>query len=127
MAILTRAGMDKLLRKIMESGGLTDDMEEAIRRLRDDYDEREGILRKYGEVYDGEDKDDYEYTPYERKEDNERSGDYVSREEYEGLRKRYIDRFFGGRVDEIIDETREDVKRDGEKQTFDTLLERIEG
>ena len=48
------------------------------------------------------------------------------------MKKRYLDRFFG--TDEIEDDyfetmrkTREDVKRDGEPQSFDELLERVEG
>ena len=55
MAILTKTGMDKILRRIMETGGLTEDMERDIDRLRSDFDEREGMLRRYGETYDGED------------------------------------------------------------------------
>lgn len=131
MAILTRTGMEKILRKIMESGGMTEDMEKDIKRLKDDYDEREGILRKYGEIYDGEDRDEYDFT--ERSTESvytPREEDKNWRDEYEGLKKRYLDRFFGGvgdKVDDIIKETEEDVKRDGEKQTFDELLERVEG
>ena len=136
MAILTRSGMTKILRRIMESGGMTDDMEEDVRRLQDDFDEREEILRKYGETYDGEDRDEYEfserdetsiYTPCEE----DKLADYW-RIKYEEMKKRYLDRFFG--TDEIEDDyfetmrkTREDVKRDGEPQSFDELLERVEG
>lgn len=136
MAILTRSGMTKILRRIMESGGMTDDMEEDVRRLQDDFDEREGILRKYGETYDGEDRDEYEFS------ERDGTSNYTPREEdkladewrikYEEMKKRYLDRFFG--TDEIEDDyfetmrkTREDVKRDGEPQSFDELLERVEG
>lgn len=127
MAILTRSGMTKILRRIMESGGMTDDMEDDVRRLQDDFDEREGILRKYGETYDGEDRDEYEFS--EREEDKLAD---EWRIKYEEMKKRYLDRFFG--TDEIEDDyfetmrkTREDVKRDGEPQSFDELLERVEG
>ena len=41
MAILTKRGMDKILRRIMETGGLTEDMEKDIDRLSSDFDERE--------------------------------------------------------------------------------------
>ena len=71
MAILTKTGMNKILRRIMETGGLTPDMEEDIQRLRDDFDERESILKKYGETYDGEEADEYEYTPKEEEKDAE--------------------------------------------------------
>lgn len=138
MAILSRRGMEKILRRIMETGGLTDDMEKDIQRLKDDFDEREGILKRYGEVYDGEDRDEYDYS------DRDSESVYTSREEdkieedwrgrYEEMKRRYIDRFFGGRdpkdteeYKEIMKETEEDVRRDGEKQTFDELLERTEG
>ena len=136
MAILTRSGMTKILRRIMESGGMTDDMEEDVRRLQDDFDEREGILRKYGETYDGEDRDEYEFSErdgtsiYTPREEDKLADDW--RIKYEEMKKRYLDRFFG--TDEIEDEyfetmrkTREDVKRDGEPQSFDELLESVEG
>ena len=136
MAILTRTGMTKILRRIMESGGMTDDMEEDVRRLQDDFDEREGILRKYGETYDGEDRDEYEFSErdgtsiYTPREEDKLADDW--RIKYEEMKKRYLDRFFG--TDEIEDvyfetmrKTREDVKRDGEPQSFDDLLERVEG
>lgn len=136
MAILTKTGMSKILRRIMETGGLTPDMEEDIQRLRDDFDEREGILKKYGETYDGEDMDEYEYTGrdtdeiYTPKEEEKDAKDW--RTKYEELKARYLDRFFGGvdndkNFEETMDETREDVERDGEPQTFDELLERVEG
>lgn len=136
MAILTKTGMNKILRRIMETGGLTPDMEEDIQRLRDDFDEREGILKKYGETYDGEDMDEYEYTGrdtdeiYTPKEEEKDAKDW--RTKYEEMKARYLDRFFGvvdndKNFEETMDETREDVERDGEPQTFDELLERVEG
>lgn len=146
MAILTKTGMDKILRRIMETGGLTEDMERDIDRLRSDFDEREGMLRRYGETYDGEDMDEYEWRGRddESREDSDRDDKdiYTPREEakdyedwrgrYEEMRQRYLDRFFGGRDEgeeyqEIMSETEEDVRRDGKPQTFDELLERTEG
>lgn len=135
MAILTKTGMDKILRRIMETGGLTEDMERDIDRLRSDFDEREGMLRRYGETYDGEDMDEYEWRGRddESREDSDRDDkDYEDwRGRYEEMRQRYLDRFFGGRDEgeeyrEIMRETEEDVRRDGEPQTFDELLERTE-
>lgn len=133
MAILTRSGMEKILRRIMESGGMTEDMERDVERLKDDFDEREGILKRYGETYDGEDQDEYEYsgrddvniyTPREEEKD--------WKKEYDDLKARYMDRFFGASevkedFNDTIEETEEDVKRDGEVQSFDELLERTEG
>lgn len=128
MAILTKTGMDKILRRIMETGGITEDMEIDVDRIRSDFDEREGILRRYGETYNGEDMDEYEWK--ERDESQEDYEDWRGR--YEEMRQRYLDRFFGGRGEgeeyqEIMSETEEDVRRDGEPQTFDELLERTEG
>lgn len=136
MAILTKTGMNKILRRIMETGGLTPDMEEDIQRLRDDFDEREGILKKYGETYDGEDVDEYDFTGrdtneiYTPKEEEKDAKEW--RTKYEEMKARYLDRFFGGvdndkNFEETMNETREDVVRDGEPQTFDELLERVEG
>lgn len=136
MAILTKTGMSKILRRIMEAGGLTPDMEEDIQRLRDDFDEREGILKKYGETYDGEDMDEYEYTGRDTDEiytpKEEEKDAKVWRTKYEEMKARYLDRFFGGvdnnkNFEETMDETREDVERDSEPQTFNELLERVEG
>lgn len=145
MAILTKTGMVKILRRIMETGGITEDMEIDIDRIRSDFDEREGILRRYGETYNGEDMDEYEWKERdESQEDSDRDDKdiYTPREEakdyedwrgrYEEMRQRYLDRFFGGRDEgeeyqEIMSETEEDVRRDGEPQTFDELLERTEG
>lgn len=135
MSILTKTGMNKILRRIMEMGGLTPEMEQDIQRLRDDFDERESILKKYGETYDGEDADEYEYTErdtdkiYTPKEEEKDAKEW--RTKYEEIKARYLDRFFGGvdndeNFEEIMNETREDIKRDGEPQTFDELLERVE-
>lgn len=152
MAILTRNGMTKLLRRIMETGGMSEAMESDIQRLRDDFDEREGMLRRYGETYDGEDDvDEYDWTPredtdseYEQDETGtegmEGSDEVFTpreeekdwRQEYENMRQRYLDRFFGtgnieNKNEDIMKDTEEDVKRDGTKQTFETLFKRVEG
>ena len=123
--LLTSTGMKKILKRIMETGGMTEAMEQDIRRIKDDFDEREGILRRYGELYDGDDRDEYDVV--RREED-----DY--REKYEELKDKYIERFLEpSTVKEEVDyktimnDTEKDVKRDGEPQTFDELLERTEG
>lgn len=127
--MLTKAGVEKLLRKIMETGGLTNDMADEIKKLKDELDEREGILRKYGEVYDGEDKDEYEWK--ERQLDAREVPDEWEKKYYD-LKKEYVDRFFGTdkvkeNVTEVLRETEEDVKRDGTEQTIEELFERREG
>ena len=114
--MLTRAGVIKILDEIWESGGLSEEMSELIARLKDDFDEREGILSKFGEVYDGEDKDEYDYKINEVE-------DYKSK--YLDLKKKYKDRFFG-KAKDIEDEQIEDIKRDGTKQTFEDLFKERE-
>lgn len=130
MALLTKRGIDKILDRIWETGGMTPDMEEDIKRLRDEYDERKGILDKYGEEYDGE-EDEYEFKERERTEYDD-TEEKMWRDRYEEMKRRYKERFFGTDKMEtdykgIIDDTEEDVKRDGRPQTFEELLERVEG
>lgn len=129
--MLTRHGAHGLMRRIWETGGLTPDMEEDIKRLKDDFDEREGILKKYGEVYDGEDKDDYDYVerPTEVGTDaSEWETKYNAlSEDYGKLKQRYLDRFFGGSdvkedFEDAVADQQEDTIRDGKPQTFAELL-----
>lgn len=86
--ILSKKGLEILLERIMSSGELTPQMETDIQRLKDDYDERMGILSKYGESYDGEDE---EYDFIER-EMPDYEGAIAERDKY---KKAYFDRFFG--------------------------------
>lgn len=137
MSILTSAGMDKILRRIMESGDINEEITNDIQRLRDDFNERTSYLERLGTVYTGDDVDEYKftinensdvYTPAERT-DNDNSWEM----RYNDLKKQYLDRFFGGveregvDIQEIMDDTIADVQRDGEPQSFDELLERTEG
>lgn len=123
--MLTKKGLENLLKAIFSTGGLTDDMEQLVKRLKDDFDEREGILAKYrSEGYDPE-AEEYEFI---EKTVNDEDADYW-RNEAETYKKRYIDRFFG---DEEIVEKEEDetiiTNEDGgeEIKTYDELLEREE-
>lgn len=92
MALLTRRAMQSTLRRVWDTGGLTPDMENDLKRLQDDFDEREGILRKYGEVYDGEDKDEYDWVET-RTAAEAQSTNWEER--YSQLKQQYMDRFFG--------------------------------
>lgn len=92
MALLTRRAMESVLRRVWDTGGLTPDMENDLKRLQDDFDEREGILRKYGEVYDGEDKDEYDWVET-RTATEAQSTNWEER--YSQLKQQYMDRFFG--------------------------------
>lgn len=125
MALLTGKGMESILRRIMDKSDIEDEeMIADIERLRSDFSEREGILRNYGDISEGD--DDYEFVEKTRED-----GDGW-KEKYNRLRKQYTDRFFGNSdvkedFEEIMEETVEDVKRDGTVQTIDELLERVEG
>lgn len=125
MALLTGKGMESILRRIMDKSDIEDEeMIADIERLRSDFSEREGILKNYGDVSEGD--DDYEFVEKSREDGDD------WKEKYNRLRKQYTDRFFGSSdvkedFEEIMDETEEDVERDGTVQTIDELLERVEG
>lgn len=133
MALLTKKGSDALLKRIFETGGLTPDMEKDIQRLKDDFDERDGILKKYGEEYDGE-LDEYEFKE-KAGVDSSSVDEYKTK--YEDMKKRYVDRFFNGNAGEAekaIEQQKKDVRQDeknlqNEKEhdiTIDELLEKKE-
>lgn len=125
MALLTKTGIKNLLNRLWETGGLSADMEADIKRLQDDFDEREGMLRKYGEVYDGEDREEYEFV--EKPSETE---DWKGK--YEEMKSRYVNRFFNGEETRkdgdsddfktVMDGEEEDVREDGETKSFDDLL-----
>lgn len=125
MALLTKTGIKNLLNRLWETGGLSADMEADIKRLQDDFDEREGMLRKYGEVYDGEDKEEYEFV--EKPADTE---DWKGK--YEEMKSRYVNRFFNGEETRkdgdsddfktVLEGEEEDVREDGKTKSFDDLL-----
>ena len=136
---LTKKEHEDLLREIAETGGDTANMLELMQKLRDDFDEREGELRGYGEERDkerpeGAEKEDERIRRESREDDKEDRGerrdplskDVVSRAEYDELKRKYIDRFFST-PEEVKKETEKDVKRDGENQTFEELFKRKEG
>lgn len=125
MALLTKTGIKKLLNRLWETGGLSADMEADIKRLQDDFDEREGMLRKYGEVYDGEDKEEYEFV--EKPSETE---DWKGK--YEEMKSRYVNRFFNGEETRkdgdsddfktVMEGEEEDILEDGKTKSFDDLL-----
>ena len=133
MVLLTKKGSDTLLKRIFETGGLSPDMEKDIQRLKDDFDEREGILKKYGEEYDGE-LEEYDFIE-KAGADSSNVDDYKAK--YEDMKKRYVDRFFNGNAGEAekaINQQKADIRKDeknllDEKEddiTIDELLEKKE-
>lgn len=105
----TRQAYEELLARLMASGELTPDMEEDFRRLKDELDEREGILARYGETYDGENKE-YDWKPREEEiidTPKENTIDWKAR--YDEMKQRYIDRFMGRVKEENLRDLREDL------------------
>lgn len=116
---LTRDEYVELLKHISETGGDTDDMLEALKRLQDDFDERDGMLRELGESRDKEtftnddvfDKDGVKWS-----------------EKYDDMRRRYRDRFFTSGT-AVIEAQEEDIEKDTDstKMSYDDLFEDREG
>lgn len=122
--MLSREEVYDLMRRIAETGGLTPEMERDLEKVKDEFDEREGELERYRERYNGEDS-----SPKEKDKDDrvERSEYEKLKDDYENLRTRYRERFWGRVSEDVIEDTEEDVKRDGEVQTYEDLFERKEG
>lgn len=135
---LSKEEHDGILKKIMHSGGFTVDMEKELQALRDDYDEREGMK----EAEDSNSSTSDEPSEDSSEEASETGGEEVETEgeevidwkskydevntSYAELKARYEERFFSN-GNKVKEETKEDVKRDGTKQTFEDLWEKREG
>ena len=125
---LTKKEHDDLLKEIAQSGGDTDNMLKLLQRLRDDFDEREGMLRKEGETKDKETpttEKERDNITEESREDNQEDGGLRRdpegyRKKYEDLKRQYIERFFSGSDEEIKEEKKEEKK----PLTYDNLFER---
>lgn len=116
---LTRDEYVELLKHISETGGDTDDMLEALKRLQDDFDEREGMLRELGESRDKE--------TYTNDDVFDKDGIKWS-EKYDDMRRRYRDRFFTTGT-AVIEAQEDDIEKDSDstKMSYDDLFEDREG
>lgn len=145
---------DDLLKEIAMTGGATPKMMELLQKLRDDYDDRAGMLRKEGEIRDRREpegareeaekirresrRDDREDGGERRRAygfDSERDAAPVTREEFdklkadhERLQREYVERFFST-PEEAIRDQREDVRKDDDVEdlTFEDLFKDREG
>lgn len=126
----TRLAYEELLTRLMNSGELTPDMEVDFSRLKDELDEREGMLARYGETYDGENKE-YEWVAREVETDGTKDGsddvvqddkenDVIDTPEenvidweakYRDLKQRYVDRFMGRIKEENLADMRNDLEK----------------
>lgn len=116
---MTREEYIELLKHISETGGDTEDMLEALKKLQDDYDEREGMLKKLGE-----DKDKTVYTD----EDVFAPSGKRWSEEYDDVKRRYRERFFST-PEEAKENQEEDIKKDDKSTTisYESLFKTREG
>lgn len=151
----TKKEHDNLLMEIAKSGGDTPKMLELMQKLRDDFDDREGELKRYRETADKKPpegtKAEERKIVEESEEDNREDGgerrraydvdpdgetrdrrgvsrDVVSRADYEDLKNKYIERFFSS-IPEAIREQKEDIRKDDdvEDDSFEKLFEEREG
>lgn len=88
-----------------------------------DADAREMIDRIHSDFLDYENR----FNEYETRE-----SDFINKIEemdtnYKNLKKQYIDRFFGKRKDEIIEENKEDLEEESKPKSYDDLFEEREG
>lgn len=114
--MLTRNAYMSMLDNMWEKAGMDEEMESVIERLKNDFDDKEKIIGKYGTIINDDGVEDYEFVENDVE-------DYKSK--YEELKEKYKKRFFG-KVDEIKEEQEEDIKRDGTKQTFEELFKERE-
>lgn len=143
---------DDLLKEIAVTGGATPKMMELLQKLRDDFDDRAGMLRKEGEDRDRRDpegaREEAERIREESRRDDREDGgerrraygfdrreDVVSREEFDKLRedherlkREYVERYFST-PEEAIREEKEDVRKDDDVKdmSFDDLFKDREG
>lgn len=88
--MLTRRGYGSLIDRAKETGGLTPEMQEDLEKLRGELDERDGLLRKYGETYDGESEEE-EWEFREREVPDYKAQYDALTAKYNGLSARYTD------------------------------------
>lgn len=131
--MLTKRGYYNILDNIFQTGGLSEAMEEDLKKLKDDYEEREGMLKKYGEVYDGDDKEEYEYKEFETDSEDWKTKYETANNELAAFKERYRKRFFFGKdsadgIDENADTDLVDTPQDNKEgaveyvDPFDKIL-----
>ena len=124
MHMLTKKSFLSLLDSLAPEE-LTEEVEELLTKVKNDFDERDGYLRTFGTVVDDDEIESFEYTPNEVPEVNTEEIDSL-RAENESLKndlaeskQKYRDRFFYGSPDESEDDPEED-----EVITIDDLLKK---
>lgn len=128
MKLLTSNGMKNILKRILTSGELSEELENDLQRIQDDFTERETILKDYGTIPDDEGLDEFEFEASKQTD----SGGSEWEQKYRDMKQKYVDRFFNGSTKEANNETNnikpeqenQDVEQEtDEPLTFDALLE----
>lgn len=86
--MLTTKGYTAIIDRINETGGLTEDMKKDLDSLKAELDEREGILKRYDESYDGE-KEEWDFKGKFPEDYRAEYGELEAK--YNGLSARYRD------------------------------------
>lgn len=125
--LYTRKFIDSILKAMWEENGLPEHMEEKMEQIRKAFDERDAVLKQYGEPWD-EDEDSFDFKPLPTSDEWENK--------YKDLESRYISRFFTGgegdnggsdtngttNLNEIIANQNEDISNDDSEKTIDELF-----
>lgn len=122
----TLASVNKILKKILENSDLGEEISNDIEAIKTAIQDRDTILKNYGDLPDDEDLEDFEFV--EREKETDSNDEYKTK--YDALRKQYVERFFGGKpekAEEIIEDQIEDLEKDEKPLSFDDLLEKTEG
>lgn len=112
--MLNRDNAMEIMKRILETGGMTDEMEKDISALRDDFEEREGILKKYGVFNDNDDGT----TTFSSTDNNDSNWE----NKYNEMKTKYLDRFFSGGQKGVNDESDDELMGgEGEKNNVDSI------
>ena len=103
---MTREEVDTIVKRIAETGGFTDEMMEDVKKLKDELDEREGLLASYSEGMKEDWKSKFEEADRVRA-DFERK--------YLDMRDRYVNRFFNGSDEPVQNVSRETMVTEDEE------------
>lgn len=122
----TLAAINKILKKILENSDLGEEISNDIEAIKTAIQDRDTILKNYGDLPDDEDLEEFDFV--EREKETDSNDEYKTK--YDALRKQYVERFFGGKpeeAEEIIEDQMEDIEKDEKPLSFDELLEKTEG
>lgn len=119
--MLTPNGFKNTLASLLMGVELTEELENAVSILQNDFEERNVIIEKYGNKYDC-DLDSYDFV--EKTNENNNGEDY--REKYLTLKEKYVNRFMGkelGNDENVTDENVTDENENDENVTIEDLFE----